>query len=229
MKLSILIPVYNEARTVETLVQSVLRVKLPCERELVAVDDASTDGSWKILERLQAAGQLKAVRHERNQGKGAAIRTALASATGDVILIQDADLEYDPQDYPVLLAPIIDDRADVVYGSRFLGGPHRVLLFWHYLGNVLFTLLTNVLYNVNLTDMGVGYKVFRASVLKSFSLKSDRFGFEPEVTAKVCKKHLRLYEVPISYSGRTYAEGKKITWRDGFTYGWCLLKFRLCD
>ena len=150
-------------------------------------------------------------------------------ATGDIVLIQDADLEYDPQDYPTLLAPILDNRADVVYGSRFLGGPHRVLMFWHYLGNLLFTFLTDILYNVNLTDMGVGYKVFRADAIKDLTLRSNRFGFEPEITAKICKRHCRLYEVPISYGGRTYAEGKKITWRDGFVYLWCLLRYRFYD
>ncbi|MEK7743305.1 MAG: glycosyltransferase family 2 protein, partial [Elusimicrobiota bacterium] len=167
--------------------------------------------------------------HERNRGKGAALRTALAQASGDFVLVQDADLEYDPKDYARLLEPLLDGRADAVYGSRFLGGPHRVLLFWHYLGNAFFTLLTNLLYNVNLTDMGVCYKAFRTEALRAIPLESDRFGFEPEVTAKACKRRLRLYEVPISYSGRTYAEGKKITWKDGLTYLWCLLRYRLAD
>lgn len=169
------------------------------------------------------------LRHERNRGKGAAVRTALARASGEFLLIQDADLEYDPADYPALLAPLLDDRADVVYGSRFLGGPHRVLLFWHYLGNVLFTLLTNLLYNVNLSDMGVGYKAFRAELLREVPLRSERFGIEPELTAKVCRRRWRLYEVPISYSGRSYAEGKKITWKDGLSYLYCLLRYRFFD
>lgn len=228
MKLSILIPAYNEAKTVAAILDRVEKVRLPLDREIVAVDDGSSDGTWAILQQREKPGFVIA-KHDRNLGKGAALRTALALAQGDIILVQDADLEYDPSDYPALLAPILDDRADVVYGSRFLGGPHRVLLFWHYLGNVLFTFLTNILYNVNLTDMGVGYKVFRAGVIKQLTLRSDRFGFEPEVTAKICKRHCRLYEVPISYSGRTYAEGKKITWRDGLVYFWCLLRYRFRD
>ncbi|MFH1724055.1 MAG: glycosyltransferase family 2 protein [Elusimicrobiota bacterium] len=227
-KLTILIPVYNEKATVETLVGRVQAVKLPIQREIIAIDDGSTDGTLDILGRLEEEG-LVVLRHERNRGKGAAIRTGISRATGDVVLIQDADLEYDPEDYPVLLRPLLDGRAEVVYGSRFLGGPHRVLLFWHYAGTKLFTLLTNILYNVNLTDMGVCYKVFLTDALRTLKLRSDRFGFEPEVTAKVCKRHLRLYEVPISYSGRTYAEGKKITWRDGFAYLWCLLRYRIAD
>jgi glycosyltransferase involved in cell wall biosynthesis len=227
-KLSILIPAYNEAATIKTLIESVRRVELPIDKELIAVDDCSNDGTWEILQGLRAP-DLTVMRHEKNRGKGAAIRTALAKATGDIVLIQDADLEYNPQDYPKLLEPILDHRAEAVYGSRFLGGPHRVLLFWHYMANNLFTLLTNLLYNVNLTDMGVCYKVFLADKLRTIPLKSDRFGFEPEITAKICKRHWRIFEVPISYSGRTYAEGKKITWRDGFVYLWCLLRYRLAD
>lgn len=227
-KLSILIPAYNEARTVPLVLERIRKVPLPLEREIVLVDDGSTDGGPEIVERLRVP-DLILLRHGRNRGKGAAVRTALSKASGDFVLIQDADLEYDPGDYPALLRPLIDDQADVVYGSRFLGGPHRVLLFWHYLANVGFTFLTNLLYNVNLTDMGVGYKAFRTEVLTGLVLKSDRFGFEPEVTAKVCKRHLRLFEVPISYSGRTYAEGKKITWKDGLSYLWCLLRFRFSD
>jgi glycosyltransferase involved in cell wall biosynthesis len=228
MKLSIIIPTYNEAQTIGAVLDRVEKIPLPLDREILAVDDGSNDGTWEILQKRQRSG-LSVFRHEKNEGKGAAISTALAHVSGDIIIIQDADLEYDPGDYPALLAPILDNRADVVYGSRFLGGPHRVLLFWHYLGNLFFTFLTNILYNVNLTDMGVGYKVFRSDVLKGFPLRSARFGFEPEVTAKICKRHCRLYEVPISYSGRTYAEGKKITWRDGLTYFWCLLRYRLHD
>ena len=228
-RLSILVPVYNEAATVGELLRRVQAVSIGLEREIIAVDDASTDGTASVLERIAKSGALVFLRHPENRGKGAAIRTALEKATGDLVLIQDADLEYDPKDYPRLLEPLLDERADVVYGSRFLGGPHRVLLFWHYVGNFFFTLLTNVLYNVNLSDMGVCYKVFRAELLRGLNLKSARFGFEPEVTAKVCKRHARIFEVPISYSGRTYAEGKKITWRDAFVYLWCLLRFRVSD
>lgn len=227
-RLSIIIPVYNEEATVEELIRRVRTVDLPLEREIVVVDDASTDGTAKILSRLEKDG-LTLLRHDTNRGKGAAIRTALGRTSGDLILIQDADLEYDPKDYARLLEPLLDGRADVVYGSRFLGGPHRVLLFWHYVANSFFTFLTNFLYNVNLTDMGVCYKVFRAELLKSLVLRSDRFGFEPEVTAKICRRKARIYEVPISYSGRTYAEGKKIGWKDGFTYLWCLLRYRVAD
>ncbi|HVE12816.1 MAG TPA: glycosyltransferase family 2 protein [Elusimicrobiota bacterium] len=226
--LSILIPAYNEERTVAELVARVRAVKIPLEKDIIVVDDRSTDRTWDKIQSLLGP-DLRAARHEVNQGKGAALRTALAMARGELVLVQDADLEYDPTDYPMLLGPLLDGRADVVYGSRFLGGPHRVLMFWHYAANLFFTLLTNVLYNINLTDMGVCYKVFRTDILRSFVLRSDRFGFEPEVTAKVCKRHLRVYEVPISYSGRTYAEGKKITWRDAFVYLYCLLRYRLAD
>ena len=227
-KLSVLVPVYNEKATVLELLRRVRAVALPLERELVVVDDGSTDGTRELLK--QAAGpDLRVVLHKRNQGKTAAVRTALAEATGDYIVIQDADLEYDPADYPALLAPLIDGRADVVYGSRFLGGPHRVLFFWHFFGNKLFTLMANVLYDINLTDMGTCYKALRAEHFKTMRLESRGFGMEAEITAKVCKRRpaLRIYEVPISYSGRTYAEGKKITWKDGFSYLWCLLKYRV--
>ena len=227
-KLSILIPAYNEAYTLRTLVERVRAVELPLEREIILVADGSTDGT-AALARSLADPRTRVLFHERNRGKGAALRTALAQASGDFVLVQDADLEYDPKDYARLLEPLLDGRADAVYGSRFLGGPHRVLLFWHYLGNAFFTLLTNLLYNVNLTDMGVCYKAFRTEALRAIPLESDRFGFEPEVTAKACKRRLRLYEVPISYSGRTYAEGKKITWKDGFSYLWCLLRYRVAD
>ena len=225
--LSILIPVYNEKDTVLELLRRVEAVKISVSKEIVIVDDGSTDGTRELLKGLE--GRAKVHLHEKNRGKGAALRTALAQATGDLVIIQDADLEYDPADYPGLLAPLLDGRADVVYGSRFLGGPHRVLFFWHYCGNMLFTLMTNVLYNINLTDMGTCYKVFDAAQLKAIPLKSERFGIEAEITAKVCKRHLRLYEAPISYSGRTYAEGKKITWKDGFSYLWCLLRYRVAD
>lgn len=225
--LSILIPVFNEKATVLELLRRVEEVPLSLKKEIVMVDDGSTDGTREILAGL--GDRALVVYHERNRGKGAALRTAIERATGDVLIIQDADLEYDPSDYPGLLVPILDGRADVVYGSRFLGGPHRVLFFWNYFANKLFTLMANVLYNVNLSDMGTCYKVFRADVLKPIPLDSDRFGIEAELTAKICKRHLRLYETPISYSGRTYAEGKKITWTDAFSYIWCLLRYRVAD
>ena len=225
--ISIIVPVYNERQTVLQLLRRAKDVALPVDKEFVVVDDGSTDGTAEILKGLNDGTRV--LFHERNRGKGAAIRTGLAAASGDFVLIQDADLEYDPCDYPALLGPLLDGRADVVYGSRFLGGPHRVLFFWHYLANRLFTLLTDVLYDINLTDMGTCYKVFAASHLKAIPLKSERFGFEAEVTAKVCKRRLRIYEVPISYSGRTYAEGKKIRFKDSFAYIWCLLRYRLGD
>ena len=225
--LSVLIPVYNERATVAELLRRVEAVQLPVGKQIVLVDDGSTDGTRDILAGFK--GRATVVLHERNRGKGAAIRTALAHATGDFVIVQDADLEYDPADYPAVLGPLLDGRADAVYGSRFLGGPHRVLLFWHYFGNLVFTLLTNVLYDINLTDMGTCYKAFRTDLLKAMPLRSERFGIEAEITAKACKRRLRLYEVPISYSGRTYAEGKKITWKDGFAYLWCLLRYRVAD
>ena len=225
--LSILIPVYNERATVLELLRRVEAVAIPLGKEIVIVDDGSTDGTRELLKGL--GSRAKVILHERNRGKGAALRTALAHASGDLVIVQDADLEYDPADYPVLLAPLLDGRADAVYGSRFLGGTHRVLFFWHYLGNKLFTLLTNALYNINLTDMGTCYKVFDAAKLKAIPLRSERFGIEAELTAKICKRRLRLYEAPISYAGRTYAEGKKITWKDGFSYLWCLLRYRISD
>lgn len=225
--LSILIPVFNEKTTILELLRRVEAVTLPVAKEIIVVDDGSTDGTRDLLKGL--GGRATVVIHEANRGKGAALRTALARATGDLVVIQDADLEYDPADYPALLAPLLDGRADVVYGSRFLGGPHRVLFFWHYCANKFFTLLTNVLYNINLNDMGTCYKVFDAAKLKAIPLRSERFGIEAELTAKICKRHLRLFEVPISYAGRTYAEGKKITWKDGFSYLWCLLRYRVAD
>jgi glycosyltransferase involved in cell wall biosynthesis len=225
-KLSILIPVYNERATVNELFRRVQAIPLPVDREIIAVDDGSTDGTRDLLKDRK---DVRVLLHPQNRGKGAAIRTALEAATGDFVLIQDADLEYDPADYPALLAPLLDGRADVVYGSRFLGGVHRVMFFWHSFGNKLFTLIANVLYDINLTDMGTCYKVFAADKIKPIPLRSDRFGIEAELTAKICKRRLRIYEVPISYSGRTYAEGKKITWRDGFAYLGCLLRYRVAD
>ena len=227
-KVIIQIPAYNEAKTIRRVVESLFAVPFERRLEVIVVDDGSKDGTADALKGFERPG-LQVLRHEKNQGKGMAIRTAIAAATGEYVVIQDADLEYDPADYPGLLVPLLDGRADAVYGSRFLGGPHRVLLFWHYAANKGFTLLTNMLYNVNLTDMGVCYKLFRTDVLRSFPLREKGFGFEPEVTAKVCKRHLRIYEVPISYSGRTFAEGKKISWRDGFVYLWGLLRYRLAD
>ena len=236
MKLSVVVPVFNEAGTVAELLRRVQNVRIP--KEIVVVDDGSTDGTREILAQLDAAARpafgsendLKIIFQPDNRGKGAAVRAGLERVTGDVVIIQDADLEYDPEDYIRLLDPILADKADVVYGTRFAGGgPHRVLLFWHSLGNRLLTVLSNALTNLNLTDMEVGYKVFRTEVLRRIQLKSDRFGFEPEVTMKVARQGCRIYEVPISYHGRTYAEGKKITWRDGVAALYCLIRYRLSD
>lgn len=239
MKLSVVIPVYNEEGTLSALLDKVAMAPLPDPveaLEIVAVDDCSSDGTWSVLEAWVPPGRgdqrpatMKRERHQVNRGKGAALRTALSAATGDVLLIQDADLEYDPAEYPVLLQPIIDGFADVVYGSRFLGGPHRVLFFWHYLGNQFLTLLSNMFSDLNLTDMETCYKIFVRQVLDRLTLKSDRFGFEPEFTAKVARLGVRIYEVPISYHGRTYAEGKKIGWQDGVSAIWSILRFNLWD
>ena len=229
MKLSILIPVYNERHTVELLLKRVEAV--PYEKEIIVVDDASSDGTREILERLSRNNreQMRLFLHTRNRGKGAAIRTAIEQVTGDIVIIQDADLEYDPQDYPRLLEPILGGHADVVFGNRFHGGPHRVLYFWHYVGNRLLTNLCNIATNLNLSDMEVGYKVFRTEVLQRLRLRSDRFGIEPELTVKVAKLGCRVYEVPIAYHGRTYAEGKKITWKDGIAALYYIIRFRLFD
>ena len=225
-RLSVLIPVYNERATIDRILDAVHAV--PIAKEVVCVDDAATDGTGERLAALHAAGRIDVlVRHDRNRGKGAAIRTALAASTGDVVIVQDADLEYDPADWPGLLAPIAAGKADAVFGSRFLGGPHRVLYFWHSVGNWVLTLLSNMLTNVNLTDMETCYKAIRGDLARSLPLTSDRFGFEPEVTAKVARLGCRIYEVPVSYSGRTYAEGKKIGWRDGASALRCILRYNL--
>jgi len=245
-KVSVVIPVYNERAFIEEILVRVQAVQL--NKEIIVIDDRSTDGTRNLLqefEKAQAEGQREILVQEgrarlslgnvhflfqeRNRGKGAALRRGFEAATGDVILVQDADLEYDPKDYEKLLTPIFDGRADVVYGSRFLGGPQRVHYFWHYAGNKFLTLLSDMLTNLKLTDMETCYKVFRREVLQGIKLKSDRFGFEPECTAKIAKGNWRIYEVPISYSGRTYAEGKKITWRDGISTLWYILRYNLFD
>ena len=229
MKLSIVIPIYNEKTTLEEIFRLVQAT--PYDQEIIAVDDASTDDSREILARLaQQYDNVKAYYHQRNQGKGAALRTGFAQVTGDVVIIQDADLEYRPADYPSLLEPIEQDVADVVYGSRMVGGrPHRVLFFWHYMGNRAVTTLSNMFTNLNLSDMEVGYKVFRAEVLKDIHITCDRFGVEPELTAKIAKKRWRIYEVPIQYHGRDYASGKKITWRDGIAAIYHIIRFKFAD
>ncbi len=228
-RLSIVIPAYNERATVEDLLRRVAQAPLPdgVEREMIVVDDGSRDGTRELLRAIAARGEwpLRLIEQPVNQGKGAAIRAGFAAAAGDIVLIQDADLEYDPADYPALLAPILEDEADVVFGSRFLGGPHRVLFFWHSLGNRFLTMLSNMLTDVNLSDMETCYKVFRREVLDGMKLESNRFGIEPELTAKVVKTGARIYEVPISYRGRTYAEGKKIGWKDGFSAIWAIFKY----
>jgi glycosyltransferase involved in cell wall biosynthesis len=229
MKLSVVVPIYNEQ---DTLAEVIRRVQAaPYEKEIIAVDDASTDNSREVLKRLaEANGNLKTFYHERNQGKGAALRTGFAQVTGDVVIIQDADLEYTPEDYPALLEPIEKGVADVVYGTRLVGGrPHRVLFFWHYMGNKVVTTLSNMLTNLNLSDMEVGYKVFKAQVLKDLQIRSNRFGVEPELTAKMAKGRWRIYEVPIQYHGRDYSQGKKITWRDGIAAIFHIIRFRFWD
>jgi glycosyltransferase involved in cell wall biosynthesis len=246
MRVSVVIPVYNERAFIEEVL---LRVQAsPIDKEIILIDDKSTDGTRALLEdfdKAQAGGKreivvqngkarlsldnIRILFQPENAGKGAALRRGFEAATGDIVLVQDADLEYDPKDYPRLLEPIFDQKADVVYGSRFLGGPQRVHYFWHYAGNKFLTLLSDIFTNLKLTDMETCYKVFRREVLQNIKLKSDRFGFEPEITAKISKGNWRIYEVSISYAGRTYAEGKKITWRDGISTLWYIIRFNLFD
>ena len=227
MKISIVIPCYNEAETIEKIVQAVLAAPLP-NLEIIIVDDCSRDGTKELLYKKISHLVDQIIYHKKNQGKGAALRSGFANVTGDIVIIQDADLEYNPQEYPVLIQPILDGKADVVFGSRFQGGQaHRVLYFWHYMGNKALTLLSNMFTNLNLTDMETCYKVFRNEVLQQIEIKENRFGVEPELTAKVSKLGCRIYEVGISYSGRTYSEGKKINWKDGVQAIWCILKYNL--
>lgn len=223
--LSIIIPVYNEKETINDIIDAV--VATPYRKEIIIVDDGSTDGTQNILTKIKKDG-LKVYIHDKNQGKGAALQTGFSHATGDIILIQDADLEYDPQEYSTLINPILEGKADVVYGSRFAGhGAHRVLYFWHYMGNRFLTFLSNLFTNLNLTDMEVCYKAFTREAIAGVKIKEKRFGFEPEITAKMARKKLRIYEVPISYYGRTYEEGKKVTWKDGLRAMWCIIKYNL--
>ena len=231
MSVSIVMPVYNEREYISQVIKRVLDTGVP--NELVVIDDFSRDGTRDVLKGIEAGWnekgvKLKLVMHEKNQGKGAALRTGFGAVTGDIVIVQDADFEYDPRDYPKLLQPILEGKADVVYGSRFIGGDsHRVLFFWHMIGNKVLTFFSNMLTNLNLTDMETGYKAFRTEVLRGISLESDRFGFEPEITAKVAKKKWRIYETSISYAGRTYEEGKKINWKDGVAAFWHITKFNL--
>lgn len=228
MELSVIIPIYNEVGTIDEILRRVRTV--PTVGEIILVDDGSTDGSRELLETLGQDDNVRVFFHPENRGKGAAIRTGIEHATKEAVIIQDADLEYDPTEFSALLAPIADGRADVVYGSRFMGaGPHRVLYFWHMVGNRVLTLLSNMFTNMNLTDMETCYKMFRREVIQKISIREDRFGFEPEITAKISRRNLRVYEIGIGYAGRTYDEGKKIGWRDGLRAVWCILKYNLFD
>jgi len=229
-KLSVVIPVYNELQWIREIVRRVQAVPIP--KELILIDDCSTDGTRAILKEIESVANIRVIYHEKNQGKGAALRTGFQHATGNVVIVQDADLEYDPAEYPRLLQPIIENKADVVFGSRFIGDNHRVLYFWHYVANKSLTMLSNFFTNLNLTDMETCYKVFRREVLQGITLKSDRFGFEPEITAKIARKKKpawRIYEIPISYSGRTYEEGKKIGMKDAFNALYCIVRYWLKD
>jgi glycosyltransferase involved in cell wall biosynthesis len=227
MNLSVVIPVYNEVGNVKVIIQRVQAQKLA--NEIIVVDDGSTDGTRDILKELDGRDNLRVILHERNQGKGAAVVTGMKAARGEVLLIQDADLEYDPRDYPKLLQPIEEEIADVVYGSRFLGGARRVAMFWHMIANKLLTIMTNILYDTILTDMETGYKVFRREVIEGINIRSRRFDFEPEFTAKVLKRHYRIFEVPITFNPRDYSQGKKIKLKDAFAAVWTLLKYRFVD
>jgi glycosyltransferase involved in cell wall biosynthesis len=227
MKLSVVIPCYNERATIRGIVEAVQKSPYP-DQEIIIVDDCSSDGTRDLLRSEIAPQVAKVIYHEHNQGKGAALRTGIAAATGDIVIIQDADLEYDPQEYPLLIEPILRNEADVVFGSRFMGGrPHRVLYFWHRVGNGLLTLLSNMFTNLNLTDMETGYKVFRREIIQSIAIEESRFGFEPEITAKIAHTRCRIYEVGISYYGRTYEEGKKINWKDGVRALYCIVKYNV--
>ncbi len=227
MKLSVIIPTYNEEKTIEKILKRVQATQIPTE--ILIVDDGSLDNTRNILKTLDGVNNVRVILHERNQGKGAAVVTGIQNASGDVLLIQDADLEYDPRDYPALLQPIEEDLADVVYGSRFLGAPRRTAMFWHMVANKLLTFMTNILYNTILTDMETGYKVFRREVVKDIKIHAKRFDFEPEFTAKILKMHVRIYEVPIRFAPRDYSEGKKIKLKDAFMAVWTLLKYRFVD
>ena len=227
MNLSVVIPVYNEEHNIREILRRVQATKLA--KEIVVVDDGSQDGTREILKKMDGKGKIRVILHERNKGKGAAVVTGLNAAKGDVLLIQDADLEYDPRDYPALLQPIHEGVADVVYGSRFLGSPHRVTMFWHLVANKLLTLMTNILYNTILTDMETGYKVFPRKVIEDMNLRAKRFDFEPEFTAKALKRNYRIFEVPISFNPRDYSQGKKIKLRDAFEAVWTLLKYRFVE
>jgi glycosyltransferase involved in cell wall biosynthesis len=224
LKISVVVPVYNEKNTIREIVRRIQEVSF--EKEIIIVDDYSTDGTREILKGMEG-NTLKILFHDRNQGKGAALKMGFQSVTGDIVIIQDADLEYNPQEYSILIQPILDGKADAVYGSRFLACPHRVLLFWHYVGNKFLTTLSNLFTNLNLTDMETCYKAFRSSLLKNIDIKSKRFGFEPEITAKLSKLKCRIYEVPISYSGRDYSEGKKINWKDGIAAFFWIIRYNI--
>jgi glycosyltransferase involved in cell wall biosynthesis len=227
MNLSIIIPCYNELDTLEQVVQSVIDATGP-DREIIVVDDGSTDGTRELLQKKIEGKLANVIYQEKNQGKGAALRVGFAAATKDMVIVQDADFEYDPRDYPIMIEPIINGQADIVYGSRFKGNrPHRVLYFWHRMGNGLLTFVSNMFTNLNLTDMETGYKAFRREVIQSITIEEDRFGFEPEITAKIARGNYRIYEVGIGYFGRTYDEGKKIGWKDGLWAMWCILKYNL--